>query len=96
LITAFTSKVGSDFLAMRQVKFNELTLTDKALLMAEFGAYLESIEFYDYWVHLYSLNSHFIEVYYNILTKQIEKISLVDYRELDKYLSRILIHNLKF
>jgi hypothetical protein len=88
-------KIGSDFLAMRQVKFNELTLTDKALLMAEFGAYLESIEFYDYWVHLYSLNSHFIEVYYNILTKQIERISLVDYRELDKYLSRILIHNLK-
>lgn len=80
---------------MRQVKFNELPLTDKALLMAEFGAYLESIEFYDYWVHLYALHSNFIEVYYNIHTRQIEKISLVEYADLDKYLSRILLRNLR-
>ena len=76
---------------MRQVKFNELPLPDKALLMAEFGAYLESIEYYDHWVHLYSLHSHFIEVYYNTQTRQIEKIALAEYRDLDKYLSRIVI-----
>jgi hypothetical protein len=79
---------------MRQVKFNELPLPDKALLMAEFGNYLESIEFYDYWVHLYSLHSNFIEVYYNIHTRQIEKISMVEYQDLDKYLNRILIKTL--
>jgi hypothetical protein len=80
---------------MRQVKFNELPLTDKALLVSEFGSFLESIEFYDYRIHLYSLNSNFIEIYYNILTRQIERIVLVDYQALDKYLSRILIPNLR-
>lgn len=77
--------------AMRQVKFNELPLPDKALLMAEFGTYLESIEFYDFWIHLYSLHSHFIEVYYNTHTRQIEKIAMAEYEDLDKYLSRIVI-----
>ena len=75
-----------------QVRFNELPLTDKALLIAEFGKYLESIEFYDYWIHLYALNSNFIEIYYNINTRQIDRISLVNYADLDKYLSRIVIH----
>jgi hypothetical protein len=80
---------------MQQVRFNELPLTDKALLIAEFGKYLESIEFYDYWIHLYSLHSNFIEIYYNINTRQIDKISLVSYNELDKYLNRIIIHGVK-
>jgi len=80
---------------MRQVTFNELSLTDKALLVAEFGSYLESIEFYDFRIHLFSLNANFIEVYYNILTRQIERIILADYNELDKYLSRIVIRSLK-
>jgi hypothetical protein len=81
--------------SMRQVRFNELPITDKALLVAEFGNFLQSIEFYDYRVHLYALNSHFIEVYYNILTRQVERISLADYNELDKYLSRIILPSLK-
>jgi hypothetical protein len=80
---------------MRQVRFNELPMTDKALLVAEFGLYLDSIEFYDYRIHLYSLNSHFIEVFYNTLTRQIEKIALAHYEDLDKYLSRIIIMGLK-
>jgi hypothetical protein len=80
-------------MVMQQVKFNELPLTDKALLIAEFGNYLESIEFYDYWIHLYALHSHFIEIYYNIHTRQIDKISLVDYCDLDKYLNRIVLTN---
>jgi hypothetical protein len=81
--------------SMRQVRFNELPITDKALLVAEFGSFLQSIEFYDYRVHLYALNSHFIEVYYNILTRQVEKISLADYTDLDKYMPRILLANLR-
>ncbi|MBT1703905.1 hypothetical protein [Chryseosolibacter indicus] len=80
---------------MRQVRFNELPITDKALLVAEFGHFLNSIEFYDYRIHLYSLNSHFIEVYYNILTRQVEKIALADYSDLDKYLSRIVLSSLR-
>jgi hypothetical protein len=80
---------------MRQVKFNELPLTDKALLVSEFGMFLESIEYYDYRIHLYSLNANFIEIYYNILSRQIERIILIDYQGLDKYLSRILMPNLR-
>jgi hypothetical protein len=80
---------------MRQIKFNELPMTDKALLMAEFGEYLESVEFYDYWVHLYTLHGNFVEIYYNIHTRQIDKIILVDYKDLDKYLSRITIQKFK-
>jgi hypothetical protein len=79
----------------QQLKFNELPLTDKALLMAEFGNYLESIEFYDYWIHLYGLHSNFIEVYYNIHTRQIDKIAMADYNDLDKYLNRIIIQSLR-
>lgn len=80
---------------MKQVKFNELTLTDKALLLAEFGSYLDSIEFYDYWLHLYSLNSQLIEVWYNIHSKQIEKIDLISYKDLDRYTSKIVMFNFK-
>lgn len=87
--------IAGKFTMRQQVKFNELPLTDKALLMAEFGSYLESIEFYDYWIHLYSLHSNFIEVYYNIHTRQIDKIAMADYSELDKYLNRIVIQSLR-
>jgi hypothetical protein len=80
---------------MRQITFNELPLTDKALLVAEFGCFIESIDFYDYHIHLFALNSNFIEVYYNRLTRQVEKISLAHYNDLDKYLSRITLRNLK-
>jgi hypothetical protein len=80
---------------MRQIKFNELPLTDKALLMAEFGTYLESIEHYDYWIHLYALHANFIEIYYNIHTRQIDRISMVEYKDLDKYLNRIVIHGIR-
>ncbi|MFZ6010666.1 MAG: hypothetical protein ACOYXT_09985 [Bacteroidota bacterium] len=80
---------------MSQVSFNGLPLTDKALIVSEFGCYLESVEFYDYRIHLFSLNSHFIEVFHNVLTRQIERISLADYSDLDKYLSRIVIPNMR-
>lgn len=79
---------------MKQLRFNELALPDKAVLIAEFGNYLESIEYYDYWIHLYNLHENFIEIFYNINTKQIDKITLASYADLDKYLSRILIKGL--
>jgi len=80
---------------MRQITFNELPLTDKALLVAEFGQFIESMDFYDYHIHLFSLNANFIEVYYNSLTRQVERISLAQYPDLDKYLPRIVLRNLK-
>jgi hypothetical protein len=76
---------------MKKINFNELSMTDKSLLVAEFGCHLEAIEFYDYWIHLYSLHQHFIELHYNVGTRQIDKIRMCNYLDLDKYLDRILI-----
>lgn len=80
---------------MKAARFNELTLVDKAWLVSEFGDLLVSIEYYDYRIFLFSLNSHFIEMFQNIDSRQIEKISVASYKDLDKYLSRILIGSLK-
>jgi hypothetical protein len=77
---------------MRETKpFNELTLVDKAWLVYEFGDFLVSIEYYDYWVHLYSLNNSLIELYQHMGTRQIDRIEAASYSALDKYLSRIII-----
>jgi hypothetical protein len=80
---------------MKAERFNELSLVDKAWLVAEFGDLLLSMEHYDHRVHLFSLNSHFVEMYQNIETRQIEKITIANSKDLDKYLSRIVIGSLK-
>jgi hypothetical protein len=77
---------------MTQIKFNELPLVDKALLIAEYGKYLESVQYFDYWVHLYSINSQFIEVMYNCGTRQIDAINQLDYAGVDKYLLRVTLN----
>lgn len=74
--------------------FDYLTLRDKALIVDEFGDLLTSIEYYDDRIYLFSLNGHFVEVHQNIDHRQIHKISIASYREMDKYLSRIIIGNL--
>jgi hypothetical protein len=80
---------------MKAGRFDELTLADKYWLIQEYAEYLLSIEHYDYRVSLYALNSHLVEVYKNIDTRIIDKISIAGSSELNKYLSRILIGNLK-
>lgn len=80
---------------MKAARFNELTLVDKAWLVSEFGDLLVSIEYYDYRIFLFSLNSHLIEMFQNIDSRQIETICVASYKDLDKYLSRILIGSLK-
>ncbi|HEY0654371.1 MAG TPA: hypothetical protein VGD65_14625 [Chryseosolibacter sp.] len=80
---------------MKQARFDELSLEDKALLVYEFASPLMSIEFYDFRVHLFSLNGHFIELYQNIETRQIHRIATAPYSALDKYLPRILLGTLR-
>lgn len=80
---------------MKVGKFDELALADKYWLICEYADYLLSIEHYDYRVSLYALNCQFIEVYKNIDTRIIEKISVAGSNELNKYLTRIVIGNLK-
>ena len=80
---------------MRAARFNELTLTDKSWLVSEFGKLLLSIEHYEHRIKLYSLNGHFIEMYQNIETRQVERFSVASYKDMDKYLSRIIIGSLE-
>jgi hypothetical protein len=80
---------------MKTTQFNNLTMVDRAWLIYDFGEFLMSIEYYDYRINLYSLNSQFIEMFQNIDSRQIEKIQIASYNGLDKYLDRILLGNFK-
>lgn len=80
---------------MEAGKFNELKLVDKAWLLYEFGDYLLSIEYYDHRISLHALNSNIVEMYQNIDTNEIVRISIASYGDLDKYLSRIVIGSAK-
>jgi hypothetical protein len=71
--------------------FNELSTSNKELLIDDLGIHLCSIEFYDHRIHLYALNNMFIEVFHNIETREVEKILSVDYGQLDKYTMRITL-----
>jgi hypothetical protein len=76
---------------MGAIGFNELSMHDKEVLVNDFATELCSIEFYDHRIHLYALDSHFIEAYHNIETGIIERITLATYGDLDKFLTRIRI-----
>lgn len=77
---------------MRPMPFNDLTLHDKQLLVEDIGIHLSSIEFYDHRIHLYALNLLLIESYHNIDTKKVERITIAEYDDLDKFISRIQIY----
>jgi hypothetical protein len=74
--------------------FNELSLNNKILLLEDTGIELISIEHYDHRIYLYSFDSFFVEIYVNIETRQVEKILVAKYGDLDKYLSRIIIESI--
>jgi len=80
---------------MKTSCFNDLSLTLKRKIIREFATPVVSIEYYDHRIDLFSLHTSLIECYQNISTGMIEKISEASYRDLDKYLSRIMIGNLK-
>jgi hypothetical protein len=77
---------------MREIHFNDLSMHDKTLLVTDFATELCSIEFYDHRIYLYSLNSLFIEAYHNIETREIERIAVAKYSDLDKFISRVRLH----
>jgi hypothetical protein len=87
-----TSKISAN---MKLNSFNNLTLVDRALLISEFGQFLISMEYYDFRIYLFALNDSFVELYENVESKQIHQISMASYQDLDKYLSRIIIGQLK-
>lgn len=78
-------------LSMNDKSFNKLSLHEKSLLVEDMAAHLISIEFYDHRIHLYALNDLFIEAYHNIETREIERISVAENGDLDKYLAQIIL-----
>ena len=80
---------------MKTPGFNNLPLALKADLIHDLGRLVLSIEHYDYRIDLYAIDGLLVEQYENIDTRQIEKITMASYHDLDKYLSRIVIGSLK-
>jgi hypothetical protein len=76
---------------MGAMRFNDLSMHDKRVLVEDFSTELCSIEFYDHRIHLYALDSLLIEAYHNIDTGEIERITVASYGDLDKFLTRIRI-----
>jgi hypothetical protein len=71
--------------------FNDLSIDNKSLLLEDMGQELCSIELYDHRVQLFSIYNLLVEVFQNIETREIEKITTADYGNLDKYLMRITL-----
>jgi hypothetical protein len=79
---------------MRSTPFNNLSLDHKLLLIEDIGTPVFSMEYYDHRINLYEVNNMFVEEYFNIETKKIDRVDSISYADLDKYLSRITIDDL--
>ena len=71
-----------------------MSLLHKGLLIEDIGVHLVSIEHYDHRIHLYSLHGLLIEMRYDVETKHLISVESISYEDMDKYLSRILIHDI--
>jgi hypothetical protein len=71
------------------ISFNSLPLTDKKLLIDEFAKYLMCIDYFDFRVHLYALNHHFVELQYNIKTDEVERVEIIAYADIDRWLIKL-------
>lgn len=76
-------------MSRRILNFDKLTLSDKEGLLWDYGFYLTSVISDVYRVNLHSLNGHLIEVWHNLNAKKNERIDLIGYNQLDKYLFKI-------
>ena len=68
-----------------------MDLNKLANRITNFGQFVETIEYYNRKINLYSFENDLYEVYYNQETNEIEKINLVTDQDLTKYLNRIKI-----
>lgn len=74
--------------------FNQMSIKDKLVIVEDYATELCSIEYYDHRIYLYAINDLMIEAYHNIATKEIEKIEVAEYRDLDKFLPWITLSSL--
>ncbi|HEX8039259.1 MAG TPA: hypothetical protein VF490_08905 [Chryseosolibacter sp.] len=74
---------------MNSIRFNDLTIIEKTMLVSGYGVRLLTIDESAHKVHLYELGSHFIQIYQNSKTRMIESITVATYKDLDKFLHKI-------
>lgn len=74
---------------MNKEIFAALSFQKRCDMVAEEGQFLDSVKYYRYKAHLYSLHSFFIEILCYQGSTDIEKIEVADEDKLVKYLNRI-------
>jgi hypothetical protein len=76
---------------MKLMRFDTLSIPEKASLLFCFGSLLFSIKQENYQVHLFSIDGNYFELRCNRLTMEIESVSFASYQDLDKFLQHIEI-----
>ena len=76
---------------MDEVTFNRLALAERANVVWEKGAFVDSILFNNYLLMLYSINRQFVELSYDVKGGNIVWITLANEHDLAKYLDSIKI-----
>jgi hypothetical protein len=71
--------------------FDKLEFDDKAEIIRAGGEPIVTVTFFNYYVTLYAVDGFLAERYYNTETKSTARISSVEFRDLEKYLSHISI-----
>lgn len=71
---------------MDEVKFNRLSLSDRAGIVWRHGKFVDSVIYNNYCLMLYSVNRQFIELYLDLKTHSIVWISVANEYDLTKYL----------
>jgi hypothetical protein len=91
-------RVFSKKIFMEKSEFEDLSLNEKARHVWLNGEYLETVHYEQYLVNIYHFskadNYGFAEVFYNPTADEIEKISLVEKLDLNKFLTRIDISDI--
>jgi hypothetical protein len=74
---------------MENEYFNCLSLTEKQDFLREHGEFMVTTDFYGASIHLYSLNSDFVEVYHHPVLRNVMRVSYATHQDLNKHLRSI-------
>ena len=72
---------------MNKDDFGEMTLADQGMTLLNEGKHITVLKRESQLLNLYSIEDFFVEVYYSLFSKNIDKIEIVtDYSNMDKYI----------
>jgi hypothetical protein len=61
--------------------FNRVNLETKAHFVFNYGEYISSIEYYERKVDLYVVGAFYVKVFYNVESKELKQIEILDPEE---------------